>query len=67
MKEKWLDAPVFDFQKLVGDDLSQHLGELNAQGLVDKRVEAEVEQSLHHLQTQTVIQLLVFSSFSLKL
>lgn len=56
MKEKWLDALIFDFWKLVGDDFSQHLGELHAQGLVDKCVEAEVQQSLHHLQTQTSTQ-----------
>lgn len=56
MKEKRLDAPVFDFRELVGDDLSQHLGELHAQGLVHERVEAEVQQSLHHLPTQTDAQ-----------
>ena len=53
MKEQGLDGTVFDFWYLVGDDLGQHLRELHAQRLVDKGVEADLQQTFHHLAPPT--------------
>lgn len=53
MKEELLDAAVFDFWYLVGDDLRQHLGELHTQRLVHECVEANVEEILYHLPKDT--------------
>ena len=50
VEEEGLHAARLEFGQLVADDLRQHLGELHAQRLVDKRVEAEVEQPSDHLQ-----------------
>lgn len=49
MEQQRLDAPVFEFWYLVGDDLGQHLREFHAEGFIHKGVEADLEKALHHL------------------
>ena len=52
MKQKRLDAPVFEFWYLVGDDLRQHLREFHAEGFIHKGVEADLEEALDHLEEE---------------
>lgn len=50
MEIQRLDASVLEFWYLVGDDLHQHLREFHAEGFIHKGVEAELEQTIHHLE-----------------
>ncbi len=50
MKQQRLDAPVFEFWYLVGDDLGQHLGEFHTEGFIHKGVETDLEKTLDHLE-----------------
>lgn len=50
MEQQRLDAPIFEFWYLVGDDLGQHLREFHAEGFIHKGVEADLEKALHHLR-----------------
>lgn len=42
MKKQRLDAPIFEFWYLVGDDLRQHLWEFHTEGFIHKGVEADL-------------------------
>lgn len=53
MKQQRLDAPVFEFWYLVGDDLRQHLREFHTEGFIHKGVEADLEKTLDHLGRDT--------------
>lgn len=50
MKQQRLDAPVFEFWYLVGDDLCQHLREFHTESFIHKGVEADLEKTLDHLE-----------------
>lgn len=50
MKQQRLDAPIFEFWYLVGDDLRQHLREFHAEGFIHKGVETDLEKTLNHLE-----------------
>lgn len=50
MKKQRLDAPIFEFWYLVGDDLRQHLWEFHTQGFIHKGVEADLQETLDHLK-----------------
>lgn len=49
MKQQRLDATVFEFWYLVGDDLRQHLREFHTEGFIHKGVETDLEKTLDHL------------------
>lgn len=50
MKQQRLDAPVFEFWYLVGDDLCQHLREFHTEGFIHKGVETDLEKTVDHLE-----------------
>lgn len=50
MEKQRFDASVLEFWYLVGDDLHQHLREFHAEGFIHKGVEAELEETLDHLE-----------------
>lgn len=50
MKQQRLDAPVFEFWYLVGDDLRQHLREFHTEGFIHEGVETDLEKTLNHLE-----------------
>lgn len=53
MKQQRLDAPIFKFWYLVGDDLCQHLREFHTEGFIHKGVETDLEKTLHHLEEKS--------------
>lgn len=50
MKQQSFHSAVFEFWYLAGDDLRQHVGEFHTEGFIHKRVEADLQETLNHLE-----------------